>query len=233
MVEDRRAPRRLDGMLTDFATAAAASFVWAGLTSPPKIIEIPPVQFYSVLANGDRQPRTLALQEHYRGNYFQPLTEIAVFKPGIPPRLGDGHNAIDFPPVRQDDVEYRVSVGAIADAEHLSTPMHWIGSYFLTKWPGFSRLLADHKADDPASPIPFISTATGVTIAPFQGRNAELYFIYDQYLALGQIKRLSNASGDDGLVLVQRLGAAELDDVCYLVVAPSKLATTLETENAK
>lgn len=228
--KDRRFPLRFDGALTNFATTNASSFTQIGLTKPPLIKEIPPVEFYSVAISSAQQPRTLALLEFYRGT--SPLTSIAVFKAGIPPRLGNGHDALFFPPVRRDDVDVLVSVDEISQAQH--KPAHWDDVYLLTKWPGFSGLLSHYSPTPLSTPVPSIGGGVGVTIAPFQSNASPLlYFVYDQYLSIRSVKGLSKSSRESGLVIVQRLRSGSLDDVCYLVLAPSKLASTVESENVR
>ena len=61
----------------------------------------------------------------------------------------------------------------------------------------------------------------------------DLYFVYDQYLSVRNVMALSTSSGDAGVVLIQHLRGEMLDDVCYLVLAPSKLASTVESQNVR
>jgi hypothetical protein len=220
-------PTHFDGSLNNFATDEATAFQQIGLIPPQFLKEIQPVRFYSVILGPGQQPRVLALRELYWGS--SPHTAIAIFKAGVPPRLAAGSNSLGLLPVSREDVDKEISLEALADSQ--PTLPHPGPIYFLTKWPDFSHLLASHA---PFSGfVPFIGGSAGVTISPLQTNDDRLYLIYDQYISLREASEMSRSSGQSGIVLVQRLSSEKLADVCYLVLAPSSLATLGEPRHVR
>jgi hypothetical protein len=104
-------------------------------------------------------------------------------------------------------------------------------AYLLTKWPGFSELFNEIKPDDYSAPFPGIGNGGGgFPIRPFQYRDG-LYVIIDSEVPVQVVKRLQSSSNDAGIVVLQRVNKDRLDDVCYLVLAPSKLARTVKSHH--
>jgi hypothetical protein len=224
---DRRSKLIGEAFLTDFAATQPSSFRQIGLVAPPFISEMDDVRFYSVIYDKDQQPRTLALKTNYISN--DPTTDIAIFKAGVGPRLGTPSDVLGPSlPVRPEDVGLQISFSSLVRSQEGSSPV--VDVYLLKKWPSFSRLLSAFEARHYNSPLPAIGGG-GLTIRPFLNSGGSLYFIYDQYGSIHEIRRQRSGSNGTVIVLVQRLDNGLLHDVCYLVISPSQLAATVESDH--
>jgi hypothetical protein len=214
--------------LTDFSVTQPSRFLQVGSAVPSFVSETVDVKFYSVTYRTERQPRMLALKDSFVGNAR--LSDIAILKRGIGARLGALSDTLgpDLP-VRPDDVDWEVSFPNLVRSQVGSSQVADV--YLLKKWPQFSRLLSAWEAGNFNNPLPAIGGG-GLPIRPFLGANGSLYFIYDQYGSIREIRRPRAGSNETVIVLVQRLDRETLDDVCYLVLAPSKLAATAGSRNA-
>lgn len=242
---DFRLHRPVDNYLTALAMNNGTRFARVGLRMPSGMRNGPlddGVYFYSITLDGE--PRRIAILDWYRGHVgnFSLFTTIGVLRSGIGfvPTMGGMGPMLPVPP---KDVQIEVSIPALSKSQK-DSGAYFLGEYLLKKWPNFPKLFSRYEASlreawagKPARsipPVPAISLAgPGLTIRPFQSKDGTLYFVFDDYIGLRQIRDLSTKSGEVGITLVQRLIHGTLEDVCYLVLAPSALAATLKTQNVR
>lgn len=227
---DSRSRRSIDQYLTNFAVNDGTSFAKIGLRLPAGMENGPldGVQFYKVSLDGE--PRTIAVLDWYRGRSSR-FTTIGILKSGIGPLPVTGGMG-PMLPVPLKDIQIEISPG----------------TRYLEKWPNFPRLLSSyqayvqtwqhrpyptHKVPLPPLPAIFGLEGPGLTIRPFQSAGGSLYFVFDEDLGLRQVHELSPTSGNGVVTLIQRFNHGALEDVCYLVLAPSELAATLERSNVR
>jgi len=217
-----------DGYITDFAVTNAKEFAKYGLIplEARHVFEqtLGNTILYDVSVPNIPGTKAMVLRDTYRGD--EPITEIAILKPGIQrdvePMKGVGES-ISF---RPEDVDLWASPGKMAQPD--GPPGPWHGVYFLRKWPHFAKLAAKTKPGDIGNDVPIVTNASGLTIRPFKNAvTGQVYLVYDQYIALYNVKEMNKRNGIENIVLVQKIDKKSLDDVCYLVMSPSRLSATL------
>jgi hypothetical protein len=228
LLADKKNSTRLNALPTNFAYTEQSRFVQIGLIPPPLLKTIAPVRFYSAILNLGQQSRVIAEQDFYRGN--STLIALALLRTDAPLAVASDLDSLGGPQVPRENVDREISVGALSEAQRGGL-VHLNDAYFLTKWPGFSRLIS--KYGQISDFVPFISGSVPVTITPFQGREGHFYLIYDQYISMRMVRSLTRSSGYTAITVVQLLTPRNLEDICYLVLAPSELATTVETNNVR
>jgi hypothetical protein len=213
--------------LTDFETSKPEAFAAIGLQLP-KLLGREyfgggnrGVVFYSAKADDGRTKSILGVLDWSRG--LSTVTNVAVLKPDYRWNEAPGSNAIGpLLPFRRGEVEQTL-MDSLVDAQSASGLR---GGYYLTSWPNFSVLMQRFRTGNLTTPLPMIS-GSGPTIRPFEYQGNQLYFIIDGSMPVDQVTGLRVNSPNTSTVVVARLRDNSISDRCYLVLAPSALASTI------
>lgn len=217
---------------TDFEVSNPQAFDAAGLAVPVMLGKMPiggggsGVMFYRSGVDRGAAQKTIGVLDAPLGHSV--VTVAAILGGKYDWSNAPGPDVINpLLPYRSGQVE-AVLLDSILDQQSLRG-LH--GGLYLTEWPNFNAIIAQFRRD-PRSALPMLG-GMGPTIRPFQYNRNELYFIIDGYLSLSKVKTMSSQSPDTSTIVVERFTHAGFQDMCYLVLAPSKLAGTLGDSNVE
>lgn len=220
--------RRKAAGWTDFEAQRPQAFRQAGLTIPRVLGEMQlsgtnaGVTFYRTAADSGHSANIVGLLDVFLGSWSL-VSFAAILNDNYEWNKLPGDDAInDVLPFRRGQVQ-AVLMQSLTDKQARAGMR---GNYYLTHWPHFARLFGRFEAREWKTPLPALG-GIGPMIRPFEYGHAELYFLIDGFATLHQVRNLHPQSPDSSTIVAERFARGQFRDVCYLVLAPSALASTL------